>query len=126
MGRSPLVVVAGILTLIVLISTTVWWFRRSANIRWAREKAIPEITQLIEGHDYGAAFALARKAETHIPSDPALLKLWDEISFVTSIHTTPEGADVYIRDYSATAATWEYVGRTPIPLESRLALSDGK
>jgi hypothetical protein len=43
-----------------------------------------------------------------------LRNLWPKISWVPSIRTIPEGADVYVKNYSATNRAWEYLGRSPI------------
>jgi eukaryotic-like serine/threonine-protein kinase len=105
---SVSVVVLGIALLIT------WGVRRSARVRWARETAIPEIARLAGKGDRKDAFDLARQAESVIPSDPALSKLWPEISFEIAIHTSPAGADIYMKPYRADQHAWEYVGRSPI------------
>jgi len=66
-----------------------------------------------KGED-NAAFALARQAEQVIPNDPVLAKVWPEISLEISVHTDPEGADVYMKEYRADEHSWEHVGRSPI------------
>jgi eukaryotic-like serine/threonine-protein kinase len=112
--RLPHIAIPTVLISIGLVILTVWWFRRAGAIRWAREQAIPKITQLLEQYKYADAFALARRAERDIPDDPTLLKLWPKISWVPSIRTLPEGADLYVKDYSAPTSGWEYVGRSPL------------
>ena len=69
--------------------------KHSRDVRWAREVAVPQISQLADQGKFGAAYALATKAEKLIPGDPALAKLWPVISYQTSLETTPPGADVY-------------------------------
>ena len=112
--RRPQVAIPGVIVLIALIAITTWWFRHSANIRWARESAVPEIIRLMEKQKYNEALVVARKAELYIPTDPMLLDLWPKISWIPSIHTTPEGTDVYVKDYSSPAKNWEHIGRSPI------------
>ena len=71
---------------------------------------MPEISQLADQGKFGAAYALATKAEKAIPGDPALAKLWPAISYQTSLETTPPGVDVYRRDYADATAPgnwWE-------------------
>ena len=80
----------------------------------AREQAIPQILQLRERENYGAAFALARKVEQYVPNDPVLTNLWPQISKMVSIETNPQDADVYMKEYSAIEAPWKYLGRSPI------------
>jgi serine/threonine protein kinase/formylglycine-generating enzyme required for sulfatase activity/cephalosporin-C deacetylase-like acetyl esterase len=112
--RTPRVAIPGVLTLLAIAALTTWWFRHSANVRWARESAVPEITQLMEKEKYSEALALARRAELYIPTDPMLVNLWPKISWIPSIRTTPEGTDVYVKDYSSPATNWEHLGRSPI------------
>ena len=112
--RTPRVAIPGVLTLLAIAALTTWWFRHSANVRWATESAVPEITRLMEKEKYSEALALARKAELYIPTDPMLVNLWPKISWIPSIRTTPEGTDVYVKDYSSPAMNWEHLGRSPI------------
>ena len=51
---------------------------------------------------------------TVIHNDPALLKLWPDISLEISVHTNPEGADVYMKEYRADDRAWQYIGSSPI------------
>jgi len=99
---------------LVLCLAAIWFFTRSAKIRWAKEQAIPEIIQHIDNKNYAAAFQLAREAEKYISKNPGLTKLWSEMSRRISIQTTPSGADVYIKDERASDSEWEYLGLSPI------------
>ena len=76
--------------------------------------AIPEILRLAGKGEDNAAFALARQAEQVIPNDPALLKLWPDISLEISVHSNPEGADIYMKGYRENERSWEHLGRSPI------------
>jgi formylglycine-generating enzyme required for sulfatase activity/dienelactone hydrolase len=99
----------------LLIGTAAALFiRRESRIRWAREKAIPEIAQLIEKSKYTDAYALAEKAERAVPGDPVLAKLWPEMSNEISVETVPPGADVQVKQYSASEGNWRNLGRSPI------------
>jgi hypothetical protein len=99
------------LGLVLLMS---WGLRRSARVRWARETAVPEITRLVAKGGGKAAYDLALQAELVIPKDPALLKLWPEISLEIAVHTNPTGADVYMKPYRADERSWRYVGPSPV------------
>ncbi len=88
--------------------------KRSHDARWARDIAIPEISQLYDQGNYGNAFKLATKAERAVPGDPALAKLWPLISWQMTLESTPPGADVYRREYNSSADAWEYVGKTRV------------
>ena len=112
--RRPKVLVPALLIALALVLLAIWGFRRSARVRWARETAIPEVIRLAGKGEDNAAFALARQAEQVIPNDPALLKVWPDISLEISVHSNPEGADVYMKQYRADERAWEYMGQTPI------------
>jgi formylglycine-generating enzyme required for sulfatase activity/dienelactone hydrolase len=99
---------------LALCTLAVWLFNRRAEVRWARERAIPEIIKLAEQEEYITAFNLARKAEPYLPSDSMLEELWPEISRKVSIETTPTAADVYIRDYEAIDSDWQHLGTSPM------------
>ncbi|MCI0444776.1 protein kinase [bacterium] len=112
--RKPAVTVSALMLILVFISAVFWFAYRASKIRWAKEQALPEIINLIGSEKYGSAFALAVKARTHIPGDPDLKKLWDEMSRVITAHTTPEGASIEIQDYRALNAPWEKIGTSPL------------
>jgi serine/threonine protein kinase/class 3 adenylate cyclase/dienelactone hydrolase len=99
---------------LALGASLIWFLRHNAKLRWARETALPEITRLAKQGQSAAAFALAREAEKYIPTDPALTNLWPQISVRTTIESTPDGADVLLRDYRALDAPWQQLGKTPL------------
>jgi eukaryotic-like serine/threonine-protein kinase len=82
--------------------------------KWVREVALPEIMQRIAQDQYSPAFALARQAEAIIPNDPALAKLWSEMSVEVNIQSIPPGAEVSLSEYRGKEVTWQVLGRTPI------------
>ncbi|MGH9499517.1 MAG: protein kinase domain-containing protein [Terriglobales bacterium] len=112
--QRPRVLVPLLLAIIVLGSAGAWLGKHYRDARWAREVALPEISQLADQGKYGDAYALALKAENAIPGDSALAKLWPVISYQLSIQTTPPGAEVFRKDYVNPAAAWEPVGTTPL------------
>ena len=112
--QRPRVLVPLLLTVIILGSAVTWLVKRSRDARWAREVALPEISQLADQGKFGEAYALAVKAEKFIPGDPTLAKLWLVISYQLSLETTPSGADVYREGYVDAGAVWESVGKTPL------------
>ncbi|MBN2595024.1 MAG: serine/threonine protein kinase, partial [Sedimentisphaerales bacterium] len=109
---------AAVITLLVAgLIITAFMYLRSVNarrIQWAKGEAMPEIIKLIEQKNYRDAFSLAKRAKQFIPDDPALNDLWPLICKDYSIATTPAGANVFYREYSATDAPWEYLGQTPL------------
>jgi eukaryotic-like serine/threonine-protein kinase len=91
-----------------------WIARRESRVRWAREEALPQIGELVERSKYSAAFTLAEQVERVVPEDPRLLKLWPSMSRLVTIETTPEGAEVYVKEYSAPDTAWRPLGRSPL------------
>ena len=112
--RKAVVAIAAVAAVLGLALLLNWSFRRSARVRWARETAIPEIIRLSGKGEDDAAFALARQVALVIPNDSALLKLWPDISLEIAVHTNPEGADIYMKQYRADDRAWEYIGRSPV------------
>jgi formylglycine-generating enzyme required for sulfatase activity/dienelactone hydrolase len=112
--QRPRVLVPLLLTVIMLGLAVTWLVRRSRDARWARDVALPQISQLADQGKFGEAYSVAVEAEKSIPGDLALAKLWPVISHQLSLETTPPGADVYRKDYVDTGAAWESVGKTPL------------
>jgi eukaryotic-like serine/threonine-protein kinase len=112
--QRPRVLVPLLLVVIMLAAGATWLVKHYRDARWAREVAVPEVSQLADQGKYGDAYAIALKAEKAIPSDPTLAKLWPVISYQLSLETTPPGANVFRRDYANPSAAWEPVGTTPL------------
>ena len=113
-ARRPRILVPLIVLLVLLGVGAGWLIQRNREARWAREVGIPQVSQLYDQGKYGAAFGLATRAEKAIPGDPALAKLWPMISYQMSFNTTPEGVDVYRREYNDPNSAWALVGKTPL------------
>ncbi len=113
-AKRPRVLVP-LLLLLVLIAVGVGWLvRRNQEVRWAHDVGVPAISRLYDEGKYEQAFALATRAEKAIPGDPTLAKLWPVISFRISLDSTPEGADIFRREYDQPNAPWKLVGKTPL------------
>jgi formylglycine-generating enzyme required for sulfatase activity/dienelactone hydrolase len=111
--RRPRVMLPLLLAIILLGTGVAWLVKRNRDARWARDVAVPEISQLADQGKFGEAYSLAVKAEKSIPDDPALARLWPVICYQISLDTTPAAADVYRRSYSDVTAPWVLVGHTP-------------
>lgn len=112
--RRPELGIPALLLLLALCGFTAWSASRSAKARWARQSALPEIADLVDSRSLSEAYNLALQAEKYIPEDPQLARLWPEISARASIHTSPPGADVYMKPYLALKDEWQYLGRSPL------------
>ncbi len=112
--RRPQIAIPIVTVILVIILVAGWFFNRQANVRWAREEALPQIEQLILNWQFTDAYKLAEKAEKYIPRDPVLTALIEMCSFEIDIDTEPPGADVYIKEYSDPESEWIYLGISPI------------
>jgi eukaryotic-like serine/threonine-protein kinase len=121
--KSPRVALPFATLLLLLVSGSAWWVHHNLKVRWARETALPRISGLIAEGKNAEAYPLAVQAERYIPQNPALQKIWPDISWSNSITTHPPGASVYRRTYNAPNSPWEFVGRTPLK-EKRFAAVD--
>ncbi len=112
---KPRIAIPAAACLMVLTAGAAWFLYRQSKIRWAREKALPEIARLARNPEVGRAnmsnaYALATEAERYIGGDPELLRLIDLCSVETSIMTTPPGARISTKEYSAADDSWQYLG----------------
>ena len=112
--RKPRVAIGSLIVFLVLCVAILWLINRSAKVRWARFEVLPEIERLIEQDKFLAAFSLARQAEKYIPKDPMLKELWPDMSRDYSVITTPSGADIFFKEYSAIDSQWQYLGQSPL------------
>ena len=112
--RKPAVAVASVVAGILFIAALFVWSGQNADVRWAREEALPEILRLVEEDDNTAAFSLAEEALEYIPQDPILSELWNQIAIEPSIVTTPGDVTAYYKPYSPPAAEWILLGTTPV------------
>jgi cephalosporin-C deacetylase-like acetyl esterase/predicted Ser/Thr protein kinase len=116
--RKPRVAVPTIAVLCALALLGTRFFRHQAQVRWARQVALPEMEKLIGENnawrDLIPAYRLAEKAETYIPRDPKLAGIFSKCSLRIDIKTEPPGAKVFMKEYAAPASDWTYLGISPI------------
>jgi len=114
--RRPRIAIPAVSLVIAISLVAVWFFNRQANIRWARQEALPEIERLIEAswRDFTDAYKLAEMAEKYIPNDPKLTELFSKCSLNINIKTEPPDAKIYIKEYKAPDSEWEYQGVSPL------------
>ncbi len=99
--------------LLMLLGGVVWLAWRDQRYRRARAQ-LDEAVRLTDTGKLADAFALAVELEQVIPSEPALSRLWPEVSRLIDIETNPPGATVQARLYGADESAWRTLGATPI------------
>lgn len=111
---KPRILIPSIMVIIVILGALVFLLNRHSKIKWAKEKALAEIEQLINKEDITAAFSLVQKAGKYISKEPKFQELSSLVTSDLTILTDPAGADVYIREYLDIKGKWKKLGRTPI------------
>ena len=111
-GKVKVGVTGIILTAIVI--SLILIYNHHSNVRWAREKALPQIEKYYNELNLPAAFDLIRKAGKYISKDPEFKDWVNRTTKKVTILTDPPGADVNIREYSDINGEWEKIGRTPV------------
>jgi len=112
--KRPRVAVPLVLAGVIAFAGLASWLHRDQQIAWARDQALPQIPVLVQQGKIEEAYRLAVQAERFISQNPALQKIWPDISWSGPIATNPEGASVYRRKYADPNSPWEFVGRSPI------------
>jgi formylglycine-generating enzyme required for sulfatase activity/dienelactone hydrolase len=90
-------------------------WNRTAQARWAREEAIPEVSRLTDEGEYREAFDLAQRAKRVAPDDPLLRSITPLFTTTYIVTSTPSDAAVLVRGYADSDGEWRLLGRTPLP-----------
>jgi formylglycine-generating enzyme required for sulfatase activity/dienelactone hydrolase/predicted Ser/Thr protein kinase len=116
--RRRAVAIPSALVAVGLIALGVWLAQRRAEIRWAREQALPEIRRLIQANDAWRnlvpPYRLAEQAEAVLGDDPELATLFQQCSREIDVLTEPPGVAVYMKEYETPDAEWSFLGVTPL------------
>jgi len=114
--RKPQIAIPAVSLILIICLVAVWFFNRQANIRWARQEALPEVERLVDENwrDFTEPYKLAEKAEKFIGNDPKLSELFSKCSKHINIKTEPPGAKIYMKEYKAPDSEWNYLGVSPL------------
>jgi formylglycine-generating enzyme required for sulfatase activity len=100
---------------VLLLAIAGGWFGwQLRKVRWAQEKAVPEIERLTKENKPLAAFLLAQQAHKYLPGDKPLNQTISEMTRRVAIDSSPAGAKVEIQDYLAPQDAWYPLGTTPL------------
>ena len=112
-GR-PIWLIPAVALVVIAAAASVWFYQRSEKQHWAREQAIPRIAVLMNQNKWIAAFQLTREAQKYLPGDARLDQLAHDVAHTASVHTSPPGATVEIKDYQSPNDAWLPLGTTPL------------
>lgn len=112
--RRPAVSVPVLAVLFVCILLAVRYVQQTGRIRWATQDVLPSILELVEGEKHYDAYELALQIKDVIPSDPLLVKAWDEMTSNITIITDPQGARIFTKEYDDPEGDWMPIGLTPL------------
>jgi dienelactone hydrolase len=114
----PAVVAPAVLAVIALVFIAARFSQHRADVRWARETALPDIKTLIDENDVWRnlvpPYRLAEQAEAILGDDPELVALLSQISREIDINSDPPGAAVYLKEYQDLDTEWSFLGVTPL------------
>ena len=121
-GRSRRNALLGGVTLAAVIVAGIalgaFWRVRHVEVadEHARNVLLPAIEEALAKAPYSNARLLdmALEAESALPHDHTLAKLWPLIARTLTIETQPAGAGVYWKDYVTPDAPWHFAGTTPL------------
>jgi eukaryotic-like serine/threonine-protein kinase len=108
------IIVGSILLFALIFVSITFLVNHFSKVKWARERAIPDIYSFTNEGKYSSALDLAQKAERYIPDDPELKKIWSNFSNRVTTKSEPAGARIYRRNYDNSDTSWVYLGETPL------------
>jgi formylglycine-generating enzyme required for sulfatase activity/dienelactone hydrolase len=109
---------AGLVAALVIALASVggfaWSRVRESRLRWVRDTAIPEMSQLSLAGDPVGAYRVGLRARAMLPNDPQLEAAWQRFAHNRPIASDPPGAEVAIRSLAGNDEGWIVLGTTPL------------
>jgi serine/threonine protein kinase len=112
--HQPRLAVPAVVVILAIAGAIGWFGWRTSRARWARNEVLPAASRSMQQLHMHGAWRLLREAERYIPDDPQLRQMREVVTSVTSIHTVPADAEVFIKDYGDADDAWEMIGRSPL------------
>src|SRR5215831_5759163 len=101
----------------LLFGAAVFYYWRSANLKWAGEQ-VPRVEELAQEQRFFEAYDLALRVQKYLPNEAAITRVMRAIADDLSVSTEPPDAQVYLKrfapDESGNFPPRQLVGVTPI------------
>lgn len=110
---SLALITSSAVTFLILVGGSGYWYL-TADERWASSEAFPMLEKLADTGHWEEAYTVAKEIERRLPESQDLADTWKTIGFVTTIESTPSGAEVYRRPYGGLDEKWQHLGSTPV------------
>jgi len=116
--RRPRVALPTVAAVALLAFLGVRFFKHQAQVRWARDVAIPEAQKLLELNDCWRnlvpVYRLAERIEAVTPKDSRLAGIFAQCARNVSVTTEPAGAKVFFKEYTSPESEWTLLGVAPV------------
>jgi len=112
--RRPMFAAAAAIAAIIIASLGAVVYRNSEGHHWVREVAIPKILSLSANDRTVEALEWIDKSEKYAPADLDLARAVASATHVATVHSTPPGAVVEVKDYVSPKSPWLRLGTTPL------------
>src|SRR4029434_3796942 len=103
---------AGAAAALAIAAAGGWWFFKIKPVGDARAR-LPELQSLIEREEFERAFRLRLQMASYLEGDPQFERASTGLMFPFSVHTSPEGAELFVKGYNEPDADWIPFGRSP-------------
>lgn len=120
--KSGILKFALIVAVIIIVSGAIYTIyssaRKQTKIRWARETAVPGISEMLKNNDVWRnlvpPYNVAVEAEKILGEDSTLKILFRKCARYIDIESDPPGAKAYFKEYVSPDTSWTFLGITPI------------
>jgi eukaryotic-like serine/threonine-protein kinase len=101
----------------MLLAAAVFYYWRSANLKWARDQ-VPRVEELAQAERFFEAYDLALRVKKYLPEEATIARLMRTMADDLTVSTDPPGAKVYLKrfapDESGNFPPRQLVGATPL------------
>lgn len=82
--------------------------------RWARTEGFQDFRMRVAERDLVGALSLSERLDPVLSGDEEYESLLTQATFPSTVRSTPDSAEIYIKDYSSPDGPWLFLGTTPL------------